>query len=328
VKRNNSENIKLDHINLSFDSQANFESDQRFFYEPMFATSELKDLSLEFLGKKMQMPLWISSMTGGSRKSKDLNHIFAKACKKHGLAMGLGSCRVLLENDDPSVWEDFDVKEILGDQVPYFANLGIAQVEKSIDNLSAINEMVDRLQVDGLIIHVNILQELFQKEGDRILVTPIETLQKLRAKFKKKLIVKEVGQGMGPKSLESILKIGFDGLETASFGGTNFTMLEAQRFNHIYDPSLMKVGHCNQQMIATLNKLNSKMELIISGGVNQVIDAYYYRKIYGAKSVIGQAANFLKYALQGELVLDSYIEQWRAFYSMCENSLTLKSEAY
>ena len=59
---------KHDHIELAFKSQlAADANDERFYYEPMlgFHLQDIK-LSRSFLGKQLQMPLWISSMTGGT----------------------------------------------------------------------------------------------------------------------------------------------------------------------------------------------------------------------------------------------------------------------
>ena len=55
----------------------------------------------------------------------------------------------------------------------------VSQVEELIDEnkLDKIQTMHDELQADGLIIHVNPLQEWAQHEGDRFKRAPIETIK-------------------------------------------------------------------------------------------------------------------------------------------------------
>ena len=90
---------KLDHIHLAFESQLS-DADQRFYYEPMLsAHPELTIIpSLTLAGATMQIPLWISSMTGGAEMAGKIILLLAEACKTYGLGMGLGSCRPVLEN--------------------------------------------------------------------------------------------------------------------------------------------------------------------------------------------------------------------------------------
>ena len=78
------------------------------------------------------------------------------------MGMGLGSCRTLLYTND--TLEDFNVRHLIGDDLPLFANLGIAQVEQLVESnkLYLITELLDKLQADGLIIHVNPMQEWLQ----------------------------------------------------------------------------------------------------------------------------------------------------------------------
>src|SRR5690606_12581743 len=111
------------------------------------------------------------------------NHRLAKACKQFGFGMGLGSCRIIL--DDNTYLPDFDLRKTLGDELPLFANLGIAQIEELVE-LKKVNkaiELVKKLRADALIIHVNPLQEWIQPEGDKIKIAPILTITKFLEQF-------------------------------------------------------------------------------------------------------------------------------------------------
>ena len=185
-------NRKTDHIDLAFESQVPT-GDARFNYEPIHAYDLNRDLDpISFGGLKMMAPWWVSSMTGGAEKAGQINQSLAKACAKYGLGMGLGSCRPVLEGT--AFAEDFLVRKWIGDQ-PLFANLGIAQLEEIAQNgtWSKLRDMIDRLQANGLIIHVNPLQEWMQPEGDEIHLNPLETIKRTIDALDFPIIVKEVG---------------------------------------------------------------------------------------------------------------------------------------
>lgn len=297
---------KLDHIELAEKAQiSHIEVDQRFYYEPLFNAHPTKDLdlSLNFLGKKLNAPIWISSMTGGVGVARHINQNLARACREFGLGMGLGSVRVLF--NDETYFKDFNLRPIIGSHLPLFINLGIAQVEQLLveNNHQKIINLIDRLEADGLIIHINPLQEWFQPEGDRFKTSPLETLTNLCSILKTKIIVKEVGQGFGPKSLKALLDLPIDAIELASFGGTNFSKLEQLRGKSgDSDIAFSKVGHTALEMITFLNMLLEKnpnylkKEIIISGGIDNILDGYYLQEKCNYNSVIGQAKNFLMFA--------------------------------
>src|SRR5512133_705738 len=202
----NTPDRKSDHINLALQAQTSAgEMDNRFYYEPMLSGFPKENIEpVPFAGKVLKVPIWVSSMTGGHALSGTINRNLAQACREFGMGMGLGSCRRLLEDD--AYFDDFNMRPVIGDSQPLFANLGIAQVEELVDNRKTdiLRRMVDRLQADGLIIHVNPLQEFLQPEGNIIHHPPVETIEKLLQLIDFQIIVKEVGQGFGPRSLRML----------------------------------------------------------------------------------------------------------------------------
>ena len=300
------ETRKLDHIELALRAQSSrIELDKRFNYEPLLSPhpTSTTDISLNFLGKKLKAPLWISSMTGGVGPARHINQNLARVCHEFGLGMGLGSCRVLLHDD--TYLKDFNLRAILGPDLPLFANLGISQIEQLLESNNhqqKLNDLISKLDADGLIVHINPMQEWFQPEGDRLKNSPLLTLTKLCEIFKHKLIVKEVGQGMGPKSLEALLELPLSGIELAAFGGTNFTKLEQLRDDKALLNPLSNVGHTALEMVSMLNSLVKQKpeykskQIIISGGVENILDGYYLQENLKFTSVIGQAKNFLAHA--------------------------------
>jgi isopentenyl-diphosphate delta-isomerase len=332
------ENRKSDHIALAMASQKKREEQLTYVnYEPLFAAhpQDHEILSIKFLGKDLNFPLWISSMTGGASKAFVINRNLAKMAHKFQIGMGLGSCRSLLSSDD--FFNDFNLRPILGPNVPFYINLGIAQLEQlvSTNTLSKIQSLIDKLQADGLIIHVNPMQEWFQPEGDRFLKAPIETIYEVMKNRNFPIIVKEVGQGFGPKSLEALIELKVDAIELAGFGGTNFSTLETLRDPNHSDTysseSLTKIGHSPFEMIEFLNKISLKNEhaknvsVIISGGIQNVVEGQYYRNRLNYNSVIGQGMRFLKHA-EDENKLEQFFKDEVQTLLMCTKFLDFNKE--
>ncbi|MCB2195931.1 MAG: isopentenyl-diphosphate delta-isomerase [Bacteroidetes bacterium] len=329
------EKRKKDHIDLALNSQSSgIEHDDRFNYEPMLRRHPKEgDLSIEFLGKRMKNPIWISSMTGGTEYAKIINTNLAKASNEFGLGMGLGSCRALLESDE--YLSHFDLRNIIGDDYPFYANLGISQVEQAIEQnkIQQIVDMVNKLKADGLVIHVNPIQEWLQPEGDVLLKSPVETIKEFLDQTQLKVIVKEVGQGFGPESLKALLKLPLEALELGAYGGTNFSKVELKRSMPIVQEMLepfSKVGNSAEQMIDDINLIVSDSsdvlckQVIISGGIRSFLDGYYLMQKSQLPSIYGQASTMLRYAREDYEKLREYIQYQIKGLQMAYTYLTLK----
>jgi isopentenyl-diphosphate delta-isomerase len=326
---------KRDHIELAFKSQIT-DLDNRFYYEPLFAPHPGKGSlpSFSFLNKTFKVPLWVSSMTGGTELARTINQNLARACKDFGFGMGLGSCRQLLYSDEYVT--DFDVRKFIGDEQALFANLGIAQLETLIDNkeLFLIDKMLDTLQADGLIIHVNPMQEWLQPEGDRFKRAPIETIETVLNHSKFSIIVKEVGQGFGYNSLKTLLQMPLAAVDFAAAGGTSFSKLELlrgsseqqERFN-----DLAYIGHTATEMVDFTNQIALELgdkircrQIIVSGGIKNFLDGYHAIKKLKIPAIYGQASVFLKYARGNYDELYDFIDSQIQGLELAEAYLTIK----
>lgn len=330
------EGRKQDHIQLAFKSAVT-RQDDRFYYEPLltgFPTAT--SIPLNIADKQMQFPLWISSMTGGTEHAAMINRNLAKACGEYGLGMGLGSCRQLLYDNDRL--KDFDVRDLMPNQ-PLIANLGIAQMQELEDegNLGKVTQLMLDLQADGLFIHINPLQEWMQPEGDRYYRTPIDTIKNCLDKFDFPIMVKEVGQGMGPRSLEALLKLPLEAIELGAHGGTNFSLLELLRGDEMrkqaYD-SVTKLGHGGAEMASLINQIVSKTEddsintkhIIASGGIAGFLDGYYLMETIDMPTLYAQASVMLKYASKSYNDLSNYIKTQCDGLLMAQAFLTIKEK--
>lgn len=338
-ERSQTEDRKKDHIDLAFEAQLQASAlDSRFYYEPLFSSHPKETDTpwgeLKIAGKSLRLPLWVSSMTGGTTHARTINAHLAQGCDKFGMGMGLGSCRILL--DEEKHYGDFQVRPLIGAEQPLFANLGIAQLEEIIrmGSWHRVEEMIDRLEADGLIIHVNPMQEWFQPEGDRFAVSSLETIQAVLELTNQPIIVKEVGQGMGPKSLEALLKLPLAALDFGAGGGTNFSLLEALRGDEEKKESWMplaQVGHSAIEMATMINGIIRNLGnkrlcplLIVSGGIQSFLDGYYCMEKIEMPAIYGQASALLKRSMEDVEQLYRYLDFQRQGLQMAYRFLHVK----
>lgn len=332
--KNNASKRKTDHIDLAFKSQTDMNLvDNRFFYEPMLGNINEIDLKTNFLKTRFDAPIWISSMTGGTGIAANINKNLAKACHQFGLGMGLGSCRQLLDNH--KYINDFKVREYIGDR-PLYANLGIAQVEELIfqKQTNKIKELINILEADGVIVHVNPMQEFTQPEGDKLLESPIVTIKRLIDKSDFKIIVKEVGQGMGYHSLKELLQLPLTAIEFAAYGGTNFAKLELLRNTNSsleQYSNFISIGHSANEMVDFINRIKDEIDkriicrdIIISGGIKSFLDGYYLTEKIESPAIYGMASKFLEYATGEYGVLEEFISNHIEGLKMAKAFLRIK----
>jgi len=330
------ESRKSDHIEMAFQSRIGMDqNDPRFYYEPVISAhpDKIRGYPKSFLDKQIKAPIWVSSMTGGTDLARIININLAKACHEFGLAMGLGSCRSILDSDKRI--EDFDVRNFIGDQ-PLYANLGIAQLEEivKLDDYKKIEDLLKKLNSDGLIIHINPLQEWLQPEGDRILSPPIDTIRSLLKHMQISVIVKEVGQGFGKASLTELIKLPIDALEFGALGGTNFSKLELMRHENGMSDSfdcMARIGHSVSEMVELINEIIPQMgaevncrNFIVSGGIDGFLNGYYYINKLKHNAIYGQASSFLKHARGDYDKLRKYVAEQIEGLQFASAYLTLK----
>lgn len=322
---------KQDHLAMAQAAQTSAQDrDQRFYYEPLLSQHPRGEIpSLSFSGFEFKFPLWISSMTGGTQHARTINQNMARACAEFNLGMGLGSCRPLL--DGRQALADFDVRSLMPGR-PLFANLGVAQVEelRTTNQLSRVHQIVEALSADGLIIHVNPLQEWYQPGGDTFSVAPIETIAAFVESAPYPVMVKEVGHGMGPQSLRALMQLPLAAIEFAAFGGTNFSVLEARRAGGGDPQGLSQVGHTTQEMVGFVKTIldgTTKVrcrQFIISGGVQDVLEGHALTAQLPGQALFGMAAKVLQHAQGDYQELRSWLNTQINEYAMARAFLHAK----
>lgn len=182
------------------------------------------DLTTTFLGRTISMPVFISSMTGGSAEGYRVNKILAEIAQDAGVPVGMGSIRILYRK--PDVIDHFRLRNLAPD-VPVFANIGGVQL---IDpDQRELIELVKRLEVDALAVHLNPGQELAQPEGDRDFAGVLDGIARLVDASPVPIIVKETGFGIAPRDARALVDRGVTYVDVAGSGGTNWVTVERYR---------------------------------------------------------------------------------------------------
>src|SRR5918994_1677222 len=121
------------------------------------------DISTTFLKRKFSAPLIIDSMTGGAPEAARINGRLGELAEKYGFAMGLGSQRAGLKSKQLA--ETYSIARKNAPSAFLIANIGGAQLAKGL-TIENIKKIIDMIQADALVIHLNPLQELIQPEGE------------------------------------------------------------------------------------------------------------------------------------------------------------------
>ena len=194
------------------------------------------DTKVEFLGKELNLPLIISSITGGTEEAKEINKVLAKVAENKKIGFAVGSQRAMIENKELS--ETFFVRDVAPSTL-VLGNIGIP----NLNELSSeeIKNAVKEIGANGLFIHLNPAQEIAQKEGDINFKNSAELLKKLISELDFPVVAKEVGQGISKEVSETLKDCGVKAIDVAGVGGTNWIKVETFRGGSIPE-SLLNFG--------------------------------------------------------------------------------------
>ncbi|HEY9896430.1 MAG TPA: type 2 isopentenyl-diphosphate Delta-isomerase [Candidatus Sericytochromatia bacterium] len=264
------------------------------------------NLTTTFLGKNLGAPLLISSMTGGTELAKTINSKLAAVAQQYRLAMGVGSQRVAVEN--PSVATTFSVRAIAPD-IPLFANLGAVQLNYHY-GLDECRRVVDTLEADALILHLNPLQECVQTSGDTNFRGLLVQIASLCAALPVPVIAKEVGNGISATSAKMLLEAGVAAIDVAGAGGTSWSLVESERATDARQRRLGRTfadwGLPTAECITAVRAITPQIPLIASGGLRDGLEAA--KAIALGADLVGMAFPFLQAANDSEAALYELVE--------------------
>lgn len=289
------------------------------------------DSSVEFLGKTLSMPLIISSMTGGdSDEILRINKNLALAAEETGIAMAVGSQRVMFSN--PKAARSFELRAFAPNAL-LLSNLGAVQLNYEL-GLEHAQKAIETLGADGLYLHLNPLQEAIQPEGDLNFANLSEKIAGLVQSLDKPILLKEVGCGLSPKDIELGLKAGIETFDLAGRGGTSWSRIEYHRRARDNDDMgllFQDWGMTTVEALVQAQAFKDRARFVASGGVRSGIDMA--KAIIIGAQVCGVAAPFLVAAKQSAQAVVDQIEVFRRefktamFLLGCQNCSALRNNS-
>jgi isopentenyl-diphosphate delta-isomerase len=303
---------KADHIRICLDEDVQFRTttglENYRFTHCCLPELDYQDINLDtvFLGKKLATPLLISSMTGGTDQARTINRRLAIAAQEYGLAMGVGSQRVAIEQ--PAATDTFAVRDLAPD-ILLLANLGAVQLNYGYGVAECLRA-IDILQADALILHINPLQECIQPKGDRNFQGLLAKIEQVCQALPVPVIAKEVGNGISVQMAAQLMAVGVQAIDVAGAGGTSWALVEGERAENALQKQLGQTfanwGIPTADCIQDIHRAYPQMPLIASGGLRHGVDVA--KSIALGADLAGLALPFLRAATISQAAVAEKIE--------------------
>ncbi|MCU0535268.1 MAG: type 2 isopentenyl-diphosphate Delta-isomerase [Hydrococcus sp. Prado102] len=304
---------KADHLRICLEEDVQFRQMTNGFERYRFTHCCLPeldfndiDLTTTFLGKSLNAPLLISSMTGGTERAKTINYRLAEIAQTYKLAMGVGSQRIAVEK--PEVADTFAVRSLAPD-ILLFANLGAVQLNYTY-GLEECLQAIAILEADALILHLNPLQECVQAKGDTNFKGLLDKINLLCSKLSVPVIAKEVGNGISAKMAQQLIEAGVSAIDVAGAGGTSWAKVESERAENFLQQELGRTfadwGIPTAECIADIRSHYPTVPLIASGGLRNGLEAA--KAIALGADLAGLALPFLQAASQSKESLHETVQ--------------------
>jgi isopentenyl-diphosphate delta-isomerase len=307
------ESRKADHLRVCLEEDVQFRQvtsglGQYRFTHCGLPELDYQDINLQthFLGKSLNAPLLMSSMTGGTELARLVNTRLATVAQRHRLAMGVGSQRIALEH--PHLAPTFAVRSVAPD-ILLLANLGAVQLNYGCGVKECLH-LVELLEADALILHLNPLQECVQSQGDTNFRGLLEKIAQLCQQLPVPVIVKEVGNGISAVIAQQLINAGVTALDVAGAGGTSWAKVESQRAKDSKQRRLGQIfadwGIPTAECITAIRSISPQIPLIASGGLKNGLDVA--KAIALGADLGGLARPFLEAAVESEAAVEELVE--------------------
>lgn len=255
------------------------------------------DTSINFLGRKISMPLMVDAITGGGSSSAAINEDLSSICQELSIPMACGSESIALTEKESR--ESFELIKDKEDLLR-IGNLGF---ERNYEDFVFAKDLID---AHAMQIHLNLAQEMVMKEGDNSYHDPLSIIEELVEKFDCPIIVKETGCGISKKVAKRLIGKNVKYIDIAGQGGTNFIEIEDLRNFDMDFSDFYTWGIPTAKSIMDIRTLSDDTFIIASGGIKTAMDIV--KSIVIGADMTAMTGEVLNYLLRGG-------------YDACENFL-------
>ncbi len=269
------------------------------------------NLSSQFIGKKVDLPIIVNAITGGTEKAAKINKILAKTAKKYNIPMAVGSQTIAIKS--PELVDTFSIVRKENPDGIIIANIGASE------NASYAMQAIDMIAADAIQLHFNIPQELAMLEGDRNFKNLTANVSEIVLNSPVPVIAKEVGFGFSKEAVTTLYDAGIRYFDIGGKGGTNFVAIEDQR-QGLLQGEFNDWGIPTAHSLAEVISLKLPIKVISSGGIRTTLDIT--KSLAMGADYVGMAGLFLKLVInQSEKALAKTINEMiyrlKASFLMC-----------
>jgi isopentenyl-diphosphate delta-isomerase len=302
------EKRKDKHIELATQKKNQFKKtnlleEAELIHNPL-AGFELNEIKTEtnFFGKKFSFPLSVRPITGGTKKSFDLNKKIAFACEKKEIGFALGSMKTALESKNKTKY--FEMRKFCP-TIFLEANIGALELNKY--PVQRINSFLEEIQADAISVHLNPAQELMQNIKTKGFSKQFGNIKKFSEESDFPVIAKEVGNGISFETAKKLNSTKIQAIDVAGSGGTSFVKIDSllysrKRMNAVFG----EWGIPTAASILMVKKANNKKKIIASGGIRNGLEIA--KSIVLGADLAGIALPALIEATKGEKEVENLIE--------------------
>ncbi|MBA3074651.1 MAG: type 2 isopentenyl-diphosphate Delta-isomerase [Anaerolineae bacterium] len=261
----------------------------------------------DFLGKTVQSPILISSMTGGTADGLVINRNLAKAAQLRGIALALGSGRAGLDSVEAA--KTYQLRK-WAPSIPIYANLGAIQLNYGF-GVDECKRVVEMAEANALILHLNSLQEALQPEGQTNYAGLLKKINEICKAMAVPVIAKEVGWGINALAARRLADAGVSCIDVAGAGGTSWSEVEKHRnsseaririSSHFYD-----WGMPTAEAVIEVCQALPDVPVIASGGLRKGLDIA--KSLALGASMGGIAGGFLRAATKSSEEVVNLIDE-------------------